>query len=578
MKKYILLLAASALMSSCYDLDQFPHDQLNSSTFWKTEVHAHQGMVAMYATLRNENAFGAYYNTDALSDLAADYNNWQMPSIIKGTYTDRDGFVQSKFQSSYNGIFRANLLLQNIDNVDISDDLKAVYKGEAKFMRALYYFHLLDFYGGVPLYDETTIVGNEYMEMKQPRSTAEATLKFILDDLDEAINVLPVKWASSEYGRATRGAAVALRGKVKLHNKDYVGALTDFEEIVFDRNARGYGYKLHNSYPELFTEIADQSSEMIFTIQAINGTNQDYGMPYALRLGSRSAFSGGWNNNIPTDILADMYENRDGSKFSWEDYFPGFTTDRGIQDRTFKAELSEDKKSVAAYPAEKDKIRAAYENRDPRLEQTLITPYSHYYGCNGRTPKMMEYVLASGANEANGFIRDNLGHSNYYWRKFVPEGDMDGALTVREHSPVDFPLIRYADVLLMLAECYNEENRPDDAVTMINQIRQRPSTDMPALNSGPAWLKATSKEEIFERIVQERAVELACEGHRFSDLRRWGLAMDRLNFEYDDIRGVVRYKRVFNERDYLFPVPAVEFERNPNLGTNNPGWFINTGK
>lgn len=572
MKKYILLLVAATTMSSCYDLDQYPHDRLNAGTFWKTEDHAHQGMVAMYATLRDENVFGAYYNNDALSELANDYNNWQMPNIIKGTYDDRTGLIQSKWQSAYNGVFCANLLLQNIDGVDISDEKKAIYKGEAKFMRALYYFHLLDFYGGVPLYDETTIVSNEFMNMKKPRSTAEETRKFILDDLSEAIDILPVKWDASEYGRATRGAAIALRGKVKLYAKDYAGAMTDFEDIVFDRSGRGYGYKLHNSYPELFTLAADQSSEMIFSIQSINGVNSEYGMPYALRFGTRSSFGGGWNNCMPTDILTDMYENKDGSKFSWEDYFPGFTTSREIQNKTFAAKLTDDFQSVAEYPVEKEKIRTAYENRDPRLEQTLITPYSHYYGCDGRVPKMMEYVLADKVTSTYGFIKDNLGHWNYYWRKFLPEGDMDGKLDDRGHSPVDFPLIRYADVLLMLAECYNEDSRQDVAVAMINQVRQRPSTHMPALNSGPAWLKATSKEEIFDRIVQERAVELACEGHRFSDLRRWGLAMNKLNFEYDDIRGIVRYTRVFVERDYLFPIPAVEFERNSDLGKNNPGW------
>ena len=572
MKKYILFLLAAGMMSSCYDLDQYPHDKLSSATFWKTEDHAHQGMVAMYATLRNENGFGAYYDNDALGEIGCDYNNWLMPSIIKGTYTDRTGTVQSRWQTCYDGVFRANLLLQNIDNVDMSDEKKNVYKGEAKFIRALYYFYLLDYFGGVPLYDETTVVSSEFMEMKKSRSTVEETRQFILDDLDAAVEALPVKWESSEYGRATRGAAVALRGKVKLFAEDYAGAKTDFEEIVKDPENRGYGYQLHESYPELFTLAADQCSEMIFTIQAINGTNQDYGMPYALRMGTRASFAGGWNNFMPTDILADMYENRDGSKFNWNDYFPGFNESREVQNKTFQAVLTDDTTAVATYPADKDKIRKAYEDRDPRLEQTLITPYSFYYGCNGRTPKMMEYVLASGVNEANGFIRDNLGHFNYYWRKFVPEGDMEGTLLDRSHSPVDFPLIRYADVLLMLAECYNELDRQDDAVALINQVRQRPSTDMPALNSGPAWLEAHSKEEVFERIVQERAVELACEGHRFSDLRRWGLAMEKLNFEYDDIRGNLRYVRVFKERDYLWPIPAVEFERNTNLGYQNPGW------
>ena len=572
MKKYIVLLAAAGLMSSCYDLEQYPHDKLSSGTFWKTEEHAHQGMVAIYNTLLNENCFGAYYNNDALGEIAMDYNNWQMPAIIKGTYNQSTGFISSKWQTAYNGIFRANLLLQNVDNCDMSDEKKATYRGEAKFMRALYYFHLLDFYGGVPLYDETTIVADEYMEMKKPRSTEEETFKFILDDLDEAVNTLPVKWESSEYGRATRGAAVALRGKVKLYKKDYAGAKADFDEIVNDPSGRGYGYKLNDSYPDLFTLEADQCSEMIFSIQCINGTDNNYGLPYCLRLGTRAAFGGCWNNCMPTDILADMYEYQDGKPFSWDEIYPGFSESRDLQKSIFQATLSEDKKSVATYPADKDKIREIFESRDPRMEQTLITPYAQVLGCNGRTPKMLEYVLATGVNEANGFIRDNLGHFNYYYRKFVPEGDMDGIMEDRSYSPVDFPLIRLADVLLMLAEAENELGNVDAAVSRINQVRQRPSTHMPALNSGPAWLEARTKDAVFERIVHERAVELACEGHRFSDLRRWGLALEKLNYDYDDILGTFRFTRVFEDKDYYFPIPQVEFERNPNLGEQNPGW------
>ena len=121
MKKYILILAAAGLMSGCYDLDQYPHDKLSSGTFWKTETHAHQGMVAMYNTLLNENVFGAYYNNDALGEIAMDYNNWQMPAIIKGTYTERTSFIQKKWQTAYEGVFRANLMLQNIDGVEMDN-------------------------------------------------------------------------------------------------------------------------------------------------------------------------------------------------------------------------------------------------------------------------------------------------------------------------------------------------------------------------------------------------------------------------------------------------------------------------
>lgn len=132
MKKYILLLAVAGLMSSCYDLDLYPHDQLSSGTFGKPKNMLIREWW-LCTPLRNENVFGAYYNIDALSELAADYNNWQMPGIIMGTYDYANGYVKSKWQSAYDGIFKANLMLQNIDNVDVSEDDKIVYKAEARF-------------------------------------------------------------------------------------------------------------------------------------------------------------------------------------------------------------------------------------------------------------------------------------------------------------------------------------------------------------------------------------------------------------------------------------------------------------
>ncbi|WP_294591180.1 RagB/SusD family nutrient uptake outer membrane protein [uncultured Bacteroides sp.] len=566
MKKYILLLLAAGIMSSCYDLEQYPHDKLNSGTFWQTEDHAHQAIIGVYAQMRQNDVFGTYFWQDGLGDIAYGMNE----GTIEGRYTDREGIVANKWQKTYEGIVRANIVLQNIDRVNMSDGLKTRYKGEARFMRALYYFHLMDFYGGVPLYDETTVVSDEFMNMKKPRSTTEETRKFILDDLQAAIDVLPVKWENENYGRATRGAAVALRGKVKLYAKDYKGAAADFEEIVNDPEGRGYGYALYDSYADLFKPTGHKSSEMIFSIQNLSGIGTEYGMPFGLRLGSRSSYGSSWNTCIPTDILADMYENLDGTAFNWEDYIPGFTTDKAIQKETFLAVLESG--VVTKYPEKKELIRQIYAQRDPRMEQSIITPYSQYFGCNGTIPKMMEFVLAPGTNENYGYIRNNRGWYDYLWRKFVPEGDMDGTLSNREHVPINFPLIRYADVLLMLAECYNEDSKQNEAVALINQIRQRPSTHMPALNSGPAHLKATTKEEVHQRLMHERAVELACEGHRFSDLRRWGLCEEMLNFTYDDLLGNDRYKRIFVERDYLWPIPAVEFERNVNLGKNNPGW------
>ena len=156
----------------------------------------------------------------------------------------------------------------------------------------------------------------------------------------------------------------------------------------------------------------------------------------------------------------------------------------------------------------------------------------------------------------------------YLWRKFVAKYDMDGAINNRADTPINFPIIRYADVLLMLAECYNEMGRQADAVALINEVRAR--VDMPGINSGPDYLQATTHDEVFQRIKHEREVELAAEGHSFNDMKRWGL-LETLAGEVKGFTGRSYYTRVVRERDYLWPIPQSEMERNPNM-TQNPGW------
>lgn len=136
----------------------------------------------------------------------------------------------------------------------------------------------------------------------------------------------------------------------------------------------------------------------------------------------------------------------------------------------------------------------------------------------------------------------------YFYRKFVPIEDMGGAITNRNHTPINFPIIRFADVLLMLAEAYNEDNQLDKAVAELNKVRKRQSTSMPALNSGPVWLQVSDKEDMFERIMHEQGCGLVGEGHRFSDLRRWGVAVQYLNNRQEkDFTGEIRFTRKFTE-------------------------------
>ena len=131
-------------------------------------------------------------------------------------------------------------------------------------------------------------------------------------------------------------------------------------------------------------------------------------------------------------------------------------------------------------------------------------------------------------------------------------------------------MIRYADVLLMLAECYNESGNQTKAVELINQVRERAGIAL--LNSGPSYLQATSKEEVFERIKRERAIEFAAEGIRYNDLKRWGLLTSITNNQAQvDVVGKVLSTKITEEKYNLWPIPQEEIDMNKEL-EQNPGW------
>jgi len=572
MNKILIFFSAALLLSSCYKLDLYPFDKPSSGTFWKTDAQAKMGIMGVYNQLKAENVFGYIYGTDCISDMGLGYDPPGHFAITTGTYTAREALVVNKWQQTYDGVMRSNDAIRNVAaSTGITDSIKKLVTGEAKFLRALYYFHLLDYFGGVPLYDESVVLEKDYNNLLKPRSSVAETRAFIIDDLNAAIDLLPVKWPQADYGRATRGAAIALRGKTYLYAKDYTNAEKDFRELV--TNASTYGYGLNPNYANLFTPTGDKSNEMIFAIQNMGGVGTDYGMPMTWYMGTRSSFGSCWNNVMPSTRLADRYELKDGKPFNWNDFIPGFNESNTVKTETFIATLTADGKTVATYPKYYNELMAMYEQRDPRMAQTLILPYSYYTGWVANAAKQCRFVPATGVNEANGFIRNNRGWYAHLWRKFVAEGNMNGLITNRAHTPINFPIIRYADVLLMLAECDNELGKYDDAVGYINMVRQRASTNLPALNSGPSWLVATTKAEIFKRIDQERAVEFAAEGLRFSDIRRWGTAEALLTGKTEiQLNGALALNRVFGSKDYLWPIPAQEIEINPSLLPNNPGW------
>ncbi len=165
-------------------------------------------------------------------------------------------------------------------------------------------------------------------------------------------------------------------------------------------------------------------------------------------------------------------------------------------------------------------------------------------------------------------MRNSEGWNSYFWRKWIPTGNLDGYWGEYNRTPYEFPLIRLGDVILMLAEAYNESGHLDKTVAEVNKIRGR--VNMPALNSGPAWLSVSDKKAMSTRIYRERAFELAGEGQRYWDLRRWGMLEASVK-NATDIFGDLMYTRSYQPRHEKWPVPLVEMDRNKNL-TQNTGW------
>lgn len=575
--RYIALYAAiAAVCGGCESLDYTPGDQMSGQTFWQTEDHARQAAVGMYAAMKEPWCFGMEFTFDMCSDLADGTSPWA--DVSRGdAFSSNSSGVQNHWQYLYELVHRANTVIRNVAGMPISQQTIDRVTGEARFLRAMAYFRMLNCWGGVPYYDETCDINEEFAHLDAPRCTADELRGHILDDLTDAIRKLPVSWDVADLGRATKGAAYALRGKVYLFNRQWDEAVADFEEIVYNKT-NNYGYSLHPDYNDLFRLYNGRhSDEMIFSIQSIDGNTAGYALDIVSYFGNKSTMrliAG--NRIVPSTTLVDMYENPDGSQFDWDNVFPGFNAgDSQMRRRLMCVAIDQGSTEVTStLGSDTTKVMDAYRLRDPRLCLNVITPYSHYLGTDaGSSPMDKQFVLADPTKggapmEAMAFIRNSEGWNSYFWRKWIPTGNLDGYWGEYTRTPYEFPLIRLGDVLLMLAEAYNESGATDKAVIELNKVRER--VGMPGLDSGPAWLAVNGKEDMAERIRRERAFELAGEGQRYWDLKRWGLLEQSVK-NATDIFGDLMYTRTYQERHQLWPIPLVEMERNLSL-TQNPGW------
>lgn len=576
----LLLLALCSLNSCRQDLlDTVPYGSISSANMWTSDALTDLGVAGVYNALRlgivtTSASERELYQMDGLgfTSLTRGGND-----LINGTATTSSGRFSNTWKELYEGVHRANDAIANIGTRSPSAaDKKARLVAESKVLRAYFYLRLNQLFKGVPVYLEPV----EVIEMNKARETESAVWEVVLKDLTEAINepALPQKYAAkaANYGHITKGAAYALRGKVYLYQKKYAEAAADFAKV------KEAGYKLFADYSKLFKEANEQSDEMIFSLQH---TGVDtYGSTTQFFCGTRSSFGSCWNSYYVSNKVVDLYENKDGSKFNWDDVLPGYSA-MPVDKREvffFRNNLTAAEISTATArgldmklylpTGNEERIAKAYQNRDPRLQLNVIVPYATYLGRPQNNADQIytnRWPSRSETPPVLDLFTDSRSQLFYLHRKFVYEGSTE--LLSRQYGPIDLPIIRYADVLLMWAEALNEQGKTAEAVALVNEVRARAGVGL--LNSSAATTVG-GQADLRERVRNERRVEFVNEGINYFDELRWGSLKEKVfspGSGVNQIWGSVTVSYTWKDNITTWPIPQTEIEMNPNL-TQNPGW------
>lgn len=582
-KNIVLLSAAVIALSSCRGdlLDLNPYSSVSSGSMWTTENLANQGVTGIYSVLRKTNVGLGLYTFDCYG-VSSDCRDPDY-ALLRGNATASNGLFSDYWKEHYEGIHRANDAITNLPKAPMDDAKRKRLIAESKFLRAFFYYKLNMVFKGVPLYLEPV----ELKECIKGRETEAKIWETVLTDLTDCINEtnLPDRYPARDtnVGRVSKAAAYALRGKVYLWTKEWAKAEADFKKVG------DLGHKLYTGaggYKALFKEANEQCEEMVFSVQCIGLSG--YGNEMSFRYGSRSTFGSCWNSYLVNTDFVESYEWADGKPFNWDDVIPGynemakkaravyFLRDNMTPEQK-KAMAENQKADMSKYMdvGNEARIKKAYENRDPRLTASIITPYSEYLGADGATSYKYSLRWPFANNLAPWFDLKTDTNNRYYYlfRKFVAEGASE--IPNRSYSPIDFPLIRYADVLLGLAEALNEQggNKVEEAITYVNQVRNR--AGVAPLNSN-AYTKVNGQDELRVRIQKERRWEFNGEGVNFFDEIRWNTWKETKFFPgagLKQIWGESQYDNSWGgDHYYIWAIPSTEINMNDNL-TQNPGWI-----
>lgn len=574
-KIYIKILGLGILLSlvSCDKfLNRYPYNENSSESMFQSATLAESVVIGVYSNLLYDynTTEPSVLNWDAISSVLDPQEGGASLhfSYLFGTVQASNSMFSQYWKRFYEGVNRANDVIENISKVpDMLDAIKSKRIAECRFLRAYNYYRLNSLWRGVPIY-EKNLAPTEYV---RGRSSEEDVWQFIIDDCTACIECeqIPDIYLSgnNDYGRVSRGAAYMLRGKAYMWLKDYKKAEADFLSVG------ECGYELFKgSYADLFLEKNEKCKEMIFSVQMVE--EKDNGNAYSNNYGNYCTTGyGKYYYYLNTDFV-DSYQNKDGSPFDWNDVIPGFNEMDVKARKVFflRNNLSDSEKtSMSSKSADMSKyldggnearIKAAYENRDPRLSAVAITPYSTYNG--GASGSVVTYTSRYPYRDWQAPSLDlRYGNNEYMFypiRKFVTSGR--DYLNIG-YNPVDMPIFRYAETLLCLAEALNEQGKTTEAISYLNQVRQRAGVAL--LNNGSSFLKVDSQENMRQRIRQEKRWELACEQQIYLEELRWG---DWKNTKFaagnglKNVWGEPMYEYIWGGNAYnKWAVPQMEVEK-----------------
>lgn len=511
--KYItfLFIGIATLLTSCKRdfLTVTPESNLTTVNFYKTESDFKLALVGLYTPLRDI-ASVAHFMDEGRSDnahydyYAPDRGNAQIESLIDFMDVPSNPLLQTRYQSAYAGISRANTILSRLELVPattlFTDSAKNVIIGEAKAMRAHYYFDLVRNFGGVPLYlQETTTPGQSYL----PRNTAEEVYTQIIKDFTEAMPYLQAPNFAAGLGRMNKGAASTELAAVYLQRKEYTKAIPLLESV------KTMGYALQANFRDIFDPTKKNNKELIFEVQYKSGSD-------------------GQSSNF-------IYR-----------FIPKMTNTTVVLGVKFN-------NTIGGWNVPTDELLNTFEASDKRLDATVgIVEGTEDASSNFTAEKVVSII---GYVQPTGKIGKRFA-KKYYYPNYP---------NLNQNTDQNWPLYRYADVLLMLAECYNEANTGNPLIPL-NEVRAR---------AGVAPVAATSQSDLRGIIAKERRSELGLENKRWQDLIRTDSAIAVMNAYGVTTKAKYGYilpqaYNVTKER-LVYPIPSRERQYNPAL-IQNPGY------